>query len=115
MYSLNLTNFGLSSNHEITYFFSDTDFKVGDMVTLSDDEHFVKSEFQVSYFRWDDQMRLMLGKIFTILSIYNPKTVALPSPDGSYDGRWHFPTSLVTKITASGMKLYFNSESDSEF
>ena len=85
------------------------------MVILSDDEHLIKSEFQVSNFRWDDQMKLMMGKRFPILSIHNPKTVALPSPDGSYGGKWYFPTSLLTKITASGMKFYFNSESDSEF
>ena len=92
--------------------FSDTDFKVGDMVILSDDEHLVKSEFGLSNFRWDYQMRLMLGEKFPIVAIFDPKTVALPSPDGSHDGKWYFPKSLLTK--SSGMKLYFNSESDSE-
>ena len=82
------------------------------MVILSDDEHLVKSEFGLSNFRWDYQMRLMLGEKFPIVAIFDPKTVALPSPDGSHDGKWYFPKSLLTK--ASGMKLYFNSESDSE-
>ena len=82
------------------------------MVILSDDEHLVKSEFGLSNFIWDDQMRLMLGKKFPIVAIFDRKTVALPSPDGSQDGKWYFPNSLVTK--ASGMKFYFNSESDSE-
>ena len=78
------------------------------MVTLSDDEHLVKSEFGLSNFGWDDQMRLMLGKKFPIVEIVDPKTVALPSPDGSHDGKWYFPKSLVTKT--SGMKFYFISE-----
>ena len=84
------------------------------MAILSDDEHRVKSEFGLSNFRWDYQMRLMLGKKFPIVAIFDwdPKIVALPSPDGSQDGKWYFPKSLVTK--ASGMKFYFNSESDSE-
>ena len=85
------------------------------MVILSDDEHLVKSEFGLyPNFIWDDQMSLMLGKKFPIVAIFDwdPKIVALPSPDGSQDGKWYFPKSLVTK--ASGMKFYFNSESDSE-
>ena len=82
------------------------------MVILSDDEHLVKSEFNLSNFIWDDQMRLMLGKKFPIVAIHDPKTVALPSPDGSQAGKWYFPKSLVTK--ASGIKFYFNTESDSE-
>ena len=82
------------------------------MVILSDDEHLVKSEFGLSNFIWDDQMRLMLGRKFPIVAIIDPKTVTLPSPDGSQDGKWYFPKSLVTK--ASGMKFYFNSESDSK-
>ena len=82
------------------------------MVVLSDNEHLVKSEFGLSNFIWDDKMRLMLGEKFPIVAIFDPKTVALPSPDGSQDGKWYFPKSLVTK--ASGMKFYFNSVSDSE-
>ena len=82
------------------------------MVILSDNEHLVKSEFGLSNFSWDDQMRLMLGEKIPIVAILDPETVALPSPDGSQAGRWYFPKSLVTK--ASGMKFYFNSKSDSE-
>ena len=77
--------------------FSDTDFKVGDMVILSDDEHLVKSEFGLSNFRWDYQMRLMLGEKFPIVAIFDPKTVALPSPDGSQGGKWYFPKSVITR------------------
>ena len=84
------------------------------MVILSDDEHLVKSEFGLLNFRWDDRIRLMLGETFPIVAIgiFDRKTVALPSPDGSQDSKWYFPKSLVTK--ASGMKFYFNTESDSE-
>ena len=82
------------------------------MVILSDDEHLVKSEFNLSNFIWVDEMRLILGKKFPIRAIFDDKTVALPSPDGSRDSKWYFPKSLVTK--ASGMKFYFNTESDSE-
>ena len=82
------------------------------MVILSDDEHLVKSEYGLLNFRWDDRIRLMLGEKFPIVAIFDRKTVALPSPDGSQDSKWYFPKSFVTK--ASGMKLYFNSESDSE-
>ena len=67
------------------------------MVILSDDEHLIKSEFGLSNFIWDDQMRLMLGKKFPIVAIHDPKTVALPSPDGSQAGKWYFPKSLLTK------------------
>ena len=84
------------------------------MVILSDDEHLVKSEFNLSNFIWVDEMRLILGKIFPIRAIFDHKTVALPSPDGRQDGNWYFPKSLVTKVKAPGMKLYFNSESDSQ-
>ena len=82
------------------------------MVILSDDEDFVKSEFGLSNFIWSDDMKLILGEKFPIVAIRDHKTVVLPSPDGRQDGTWYFPKSLITK--ASGRKLYFNSESDSE-
>ena len=83
------------------------------MVILSNNEHLVKSEFGLSNLSWDDQMRLMLGQKFPIVAISQiSQTVALPSPDGSQNGKWCFPKSLVTKT--SGRKLYFNSESDFE-
>ena len=82
------------------------------MVILSDDEDFVKSEFGLSNFIWNDDMKLYLGKKFPIVAIRDHKTIALPTPDGRQDGKWYFPKSLLTK--ASGMKLYFNSESHSE-
>ena len=82
------------------------------MVILSDDEDFVKSEFGLSNFIWNDDMKLYLGEKFPIVAIIDHKTIALPTPDGRQDGKWYFPKSLITK--ASGRKFYFNSESDSE-
>ena len=83
------------------------------MVILSDDEDFVKSEFELSsILTWSDAMKLILGKKFPIVAIFDHKTVALPSPDGQQNGKWYFPKSLITK--ASGRKFYFNSESDSD-
>ena len=36
-------------------------------------------------------MKSMLGKIFPILEILdNGDIIALPSPDGSQDGKWYF-------------------------
>ena len=79
------------------------------MVILSDDEHLVKSEFNLSNFIWDDKMRLMLGEKFHIVAIFDPKAaVALPSPVGSQHGAWYFPKSLVTKIKVPGMKILFH-------
>ena len=81
------------------------------MVILSDDEFFIKSELDLlSDFQWFDELRLILGEKFPIVAIFDPKTVVLPSPDGSQD--WYCPKSLVTKV--SGRKLYSSSESDSE-
>jgi len=83
----------------------DTDVKIGDMVILSDNELHVKSEFDLSNFIWDDQMRLMLGEKFHILEIFDHKTVALPSPDGSRDGKCYFPKSLITKASGEATTI----------
>ena len=44
-------------------------------------------------------MKGMLGKQFPVLAIVNDNIIALPSPDGSQDGKWYFPVSVVTKET----------------
>ena len=38
-----------------------------------------------------------------ITGITDNKTVGLPSPDGSQDGKWYFPNSVVTKIVTQGI------------
>ena len=77
--------------------------KKDDLVILVNDEQFVKSEFNQSNFIWDDKMRPMLGETFPILEVTDQKTVALPSPDGSQDGKWYFPKSVVTRLITPGI------------
>ena len=74
------------------------DLKKDDLVILVNDEQFVKSALINSNFLWDDKMRLMLGKTFPILETRDGRTVALPSPDGSQDGKWYFPISVLTMV-----------------
>ena len=76
------------------------------MVVLSNDEQFVKSEFNQSTFKWDDTMRLMLGETFPLLEIIDDRTVALPPPGASQDSKWYFPKSVVTRIVTSGINYY---------
>jgi len=54
-------------NHYI--FFNFPDLMKDDLVILINDEQFVKSELNQSNFDWDDKMKLMLGKTFSILEI----------------------------------------------
>ena len=70
----------------------------GDLVILNDNEAFVKSEFSKSFFVWADKMKFMLGKSYNVLEICDCKTVALPSEDGSQNGLWYFPNTVVTKL-----------------
>ena len=37
-----------------------------------------------------------------ITGITDNKTIGLPSPDGSQDGKWYFPNSVVTRIVTQG-------------
>ena len=77
----------------------------GDVVLLHSSEAFVKSEFtQINFvnFNFINQMRSMLGNYYKVLPKFiaknDPEVVALPSPDGSQNGQWYFPTSVITKI-----------------
>ena len=74
----------------------------GDVVLLHSSEAFVKSEFTQINFVWDNQMRSMLGNKYKVLRKFiaknDPEIIALPSPDGSQNGQWYFPTSVITKI-----------------
>ena len=51
------------------FFFNFPDLIKDDLVILKNDEQFVKSELNQSNFDWDDKMKLMLGKTFSILEI----------------------------------------------
>jgi len=78
--------------------------KKGDIITLSNSESKVKQSFDNIGFIWIDQMKGMLGKRFPVLDIFKPqssntKIVALPSPDGSQNGKWYFSMDVVKKET----------------
>ena len=72
------------------------------MVIFDKDENFVKSEFDIIKFLyhvdWNDLMKSMLGNTYIVLSTYGSEMIVLPSPDGSQNGRWYFPRTVVTKI-----------------
>ena len=57
---------------------------------------------------WDDRIKGMLGKIFTILETHNFGEnfyiIALPSPDGSQNGKWYFPSSVLKIVTGKHSK-----------
>ena len=40
-------------------------------------------------------MITMLGKEFPVLEVVGNGIIALPSPDGSFSGKWYFHTSVV--------------------
>ena len=69
------------------------DWKVGDKVILSSSEDKVRRSFDYVIYTWDDQMLDMLGNEYTILEITNYDFVAIPSPDGSGDGKLYFAKS----------------------
>ena len=81
---------------------------------LSYDEQFCKSEFNKIYWNWVDEMRLMIGKKFPILQIKDHQTVALPSHTGAQNGKWYFPTSLLTRTNPTGIDMNSYSISESE-
>ena len=79
--------------------------KAGDLVTLNKDEKWVKTEFsQIGshYHVWQNKMRDMLGKTYRVKSKFRSKDIdyiiALPSLDGSCNGRWYFPKSVLEKV-----------------
>ena len=71
---------------------------VGDLVMLSASESDVRSSFADIPYRWDDKMRDMLGKRFKILLVLRNGIIALPSPDGSNNGKLHFHKSVVKRV-----------------
>ena len=74
--------------------------KIGDKVVLLNSESEVKKKLSESGYRWSDQMLGKLGKEFTILGVWqysNYDIIAIPSPDGSQNGMWYFPKSVLYK------------------
>ena len=80
-------------------FGSCTDITAGDLVIVDKDEDFVKSEFVKINLVWYDLMKSMLGNAYiVIVSTKGSEIITLPSPDGSPNGQWYFPRTVVTKI-----------------
>ena len=58
--------------------------KVGQLVTLLNDEGLVRNSFkEIREYGWDDQMKQMLGRVYQVIAMPTPDIGALPSPDGS--------------------------------
>ena len=72
-------------------------FKVGDTVVLSSNMEYVKSTFSNTPFTWNALMVGMLGKLYEVLDVKST-SVALPSPDGSYNGKWYFPNAVISLL-----------------
>ena len=70
---------------------------VGDEVVLSKSEFEVKQSFNLINYNWSDKMRKMLGKKLKVLAVLENDIIALPSPDGSQNGKWYFLKSVVHK------------------
>eukprot|EP00927_Polykrikos_kofoidii_P057436 TRINITY_DN51582_c0_g1_i1.p1 TRINITY_DN51582_c0_g1~~TRINITY_DN51582_c0_g1_i1.p1 ORF type:complete len:279 (-),score=36.59 TRINITY_DN51582_c0_g1_i1:225-1004(-) len=74
-------------------------FRRGDVVRMNPNEQAVLISFNTCGYVWHHLMRGMLGKEFPILEETRPGIIALPSPDGSQNGLWYFPVSVVSKVT----------------
>ena len=74
----------------------------GDKVILSSSETKVKEGFEKTNFVWNDKMRNMLGKKFKVLEVLENDIIAIPSPDGSQDGKYYFPKSVL-QLTGNEM------------
>ena len=75
----------------------------GDTVEISSSESKVKQSFENKFagktrYIWSDKMAGMLGKQFPVLEVLEGNMIALPSPDGSQDGKWYFPLEIVKKV-----------------
>ena len=49
------------------------------------------------------QFHQMLGKEYPILEIVDKDIIAIPSPDGSQDGKWYFSKSVFTQKKQCGV------------
>ena len=84
-------------NDNFLYFFDTGVLKIGDLVILSESESTVKESFDRTNYAWNDKMKNMLGKEWRVLAVLQGGMIALPSPDGSQDGKWYFHRSVVHK------------------
>lgn len=74
--------------------------KLGDIVRMLPSEKAVKLSFETARYIWHPLMEGMLGKEFPILEMTSRGIIALPSPDGSQNGKWYFPVSCATKVAS---------------
>lgn len=76
----------------------------GDIVRMNSSKKVVEHSFRTCGYVWHHLMNGMLGKEFPVLDIKGSYggngIIALPSPDGSQDGKWYFPLSVVTNVAA---------------
>jgi len=76
----------------------------GDIVLFSSSESTVKKSFEKfgGEWIWGDPMRMMLGKMFTVLDVnVTANLIGLPSPvpSANQSDIWHFARSVVEKVT----------------
>ncbi len=74
------------------------------MVLASNKEVVRKSFDYLRSYYWVNSMIGMLGKAFKVLQINvngNPMVIALPSPDGSQNGKYYFSKSVVSMAGTS--------------
>jgi len=73
---------------------------LGDIVRMLPTEKAVKLSFETAHYVWHPLMKGMLGKEFPILEMTSQGIIALPSPDGSQNGKWYFPVSCASKVAS---------------
>lgn len=73
--------------------------EVGQRVRLTGDVMHIARQFDTVGYQWSDEMIPMAGNEFEVLCLArenrNTAIVGLPSPDGSQDGIWYFPTTVL--------------------
>ena len=91
----------------------------GDLVVLKNNIDFIKAEFDdlPNPFEWNDAMLPMLGQKFYVLdnlysddthiACYDDNILALPSPDGSNEGKWFFSQDMVRLVKKFGKLQHF--------
>lgn len=79
----------------------------GDVVQMNTSQTVVEHSFFRAGYVWHPLMIGMLGKEFPILEMTSKGIIALPSPDGSQNGKWYFPVSVVTKVSGEQEEVVF--------
>ena len=83
-------------------------FKVGDLVVLSSSESAVRNSFDSVDYDWVDEMIPMLGNAHFVQEVLEEgDVIAIPSPGGSVEGKWHFSSNVFN--LSSGKYYYLSS------